>query len=129
MHQALTRLPLQIAPEPSKQTCARTPGKYDASCRARTIPCIPPSLPNHHFLLIRCAAYLVVDIYFAAIQCVSVFNRCGMKIIIHNNITDRDADVERSFFRYGNIFSNRRRAFNFNNLRMLFTVSTNSVML
>ena len=48
---------------------------------------------------------------------------------MHNNIIDRDVHVERSFSRDTNIFSNRRRAFIFDNLRMLFTVSANALIL
>ena len=59
----------------------------------------PPTPPNLHVLLIWCAAYLVVDICFAAIQCFRVFYRCCMKIIMHNNIIDREVDVQHSFSR------------------------------
>ena len=33
-----------------------------------------------------------------------------MRIIMHNNIIDREVEVGRSFSQYANIFSNKRRA-------------------
>ena len=51
-----------------------------------------------------------------------------MKIIMHNNIIDRDVDVERHFSRYANTSSKRRRGFILDNLRMLFTVSANTLI-
>ena len=48
---------------------------------------------------------------------------------MHNNIIDREIEVGRRFSPYANILGNKRSAFIFDNLRMLFTVSANALTL
>ena len=67
----------------------------------------PPSLPDHTCLFIQCAAYLVVDYAFASIQCLTVFYRWCMKIMMHNNIIDEVPTCSNS-----ELFNKRAREWN-----------------
>ena len=82
---------LQRAPEPSKQTCARTPDSIDASCQAGTIPRVPPVYLTPIFHSSMRGSFG----FWHMLRCNSMFYGCCMKIIIHNNVIWFDVTTER----------------------------------